>query len=115
MLSSSLCVPLLTLVTYVTVVSAVPAVSAVLDLAVGVSTPNVNGLENLKVVAPVINTGGGTLKPLNDPRGVLNPSHGSTITITDPSGLSPSFGGDSVNRTSAYLTNPCTNASGFQS
>ena len=83
----------------VAVVASAIAVSADSSLAVRTSTPNVNvdGLENLKVTATVINTGNETLKLLNDPRSVLNPFPGNSFNITDSSGSHPSFNGALVN------------------
>ena len=98
--------PLAVLVAYVAAASAVPAISTVPSLSVRTSTsnPNIDGLENFKVTATIANTGDGTLKLLNDPRGVLNPFPEDSFTITDPSGSRPSFTGDSVSRVSGHTT-----------
>ena len=80
------------------VVSAI-AVSAAPGLTLKTTTPtvNVDGLQNLKVTTTVTNTGDGTLKLLNDPRGVLNSFPENSFTVTNPSGSSPSFTGAKVN------------------
>lgn len=97
MLSPSLLTPLIVLIASTVVVSAAPC------LTVKTSTPNieVNGLENLRVTTTVINTGGETLKLLNDPRGVLNSFPENTFSITDPTGSRPLFNGAKVNYRSA--------------
>ena len=99
MLSSSLHASLIAFVTSAVAVSAA-AISAAPGLTVNTSIPNVqvNGLENLKVTTTVTNTGGKTLKLLNDPRGALSPFPENTFSITDPNGSSPSFNGAKVDR-----------------
>lgn len=52
-----------------------------------------NGIENLKVVATITNTGDETLKILNDPRGPLSTIPTNTFAITDAEGVSPVFTG----------------------
>jgi peptidyl-Lys metalloendopeptidase len=54
---------------------------------------SVNGVENLKVVATVTNTGDQTLKVLNDPRGPLSTLPANTFDITDSAGARPAFTG----------------------
>ena len=90
---------LFSLIAYGVAVSTLPVVSTVPSLTVKTSTSNVNidGLKNLKVTATIVNTGGETLKLLNDPRGVLDPFPEDSFTITDPSGSGPAFNGASVN------------------
>ena len=92
--------PFVTFVTYAIAISPASAISEALGLTVKTSTSNANvdGLENLKVIATVVNTGGETLKLLNDPRSVLNPFPENTFTITNPSGSGPVFDGPKVNR-----------------
>jgi len=59
-----------------------------------VSTPSaVDGIENLKVVTTLTNTGDETLKLLNDPRSALNTFPTNTFTVTDSTGASPEFVG----------------------
>ena len=67
-----------------------------------ISTPNVdvNGLENLKVITTVTNTGDETLKLLNDPHGVLYAFPANTFTITFPAGPNPEFIGAMVHHPS---------------
>jgi len=81
-------------------VSATPS----LTLKTSISDVNVNGLENLKVTTTVTNTGDGTLKLLNDPRGVLNTFPENTFNITNPAGSRPSFHGAKVNQRSCFLS-----------
>jgi peptidyl-Lys metalloendopeptidase len=56
----------------------------------------VEGVENLKVIATVNNTGDETLKLLNDPRGPLNQMPADTFTISGNAGQQPSFVGIKV-------------------
>ena len=83
---------------FVILVASAVAASAAPGLTLKSSTPNanVNGLENLKVTTTVTNTGDGTLKLLNDPRGVLNTFPENTFTVTNPSGSNPLFTGAKV-------------------
>ena len=113
MFSSSLCAHFIALVAYSAAGSAAPGISTVPDLNVKVSTSDANfdGLGNLKVTTTIVNTGCETLKPPNDPSGVLNPFSGDTFTITDPSGSRPSFGGSRVNCVSGYMIRSRVNAS----
>ena len=99
----------------VAIVASAIAVSADPSLAVKTSTPivNVDGLENLKVTATVINTGNETLKLLNDPRNVLNPFPGNSFNITDATGSHPSFNGALVNCASVRHINTRAHASRF--
>ena len=107
MLSSSLRTPLVFLVTYTVAVSAVPAVSSSPSLTVETSTSNVDadGLKDLKATSTIVNTGGETLKLLNDPRGVLGFFPEDASTITDPSGSHPWFDGATVNHMSGHVVN----------
>ena len=110
MFSSSLCTSLVALIASVACVSAVPS------LTLKSSTPNVdiNGLENLKVTTTITNTGDGTLKLLNDPRGVLSSFPEDSFTITDPAGSGPSFNGAKVDHLSDCLANTSTHTYGFR-
>ena len=94
----SLRTPFVALLTYATAVATAPAASATPSLTVKTSVSNVNvdKLEDLKVIATIANTGGETLRLLNDPHGVLNPFPGDSFTITDPSGSRPPFSGAEV-------------------
>lgn len=57
----------------------------------------INGVENLKVVTKVINTGDETLKLLNDPRGVLHKVPTNTFEIVNTNtGTVPQFDGIKV-------------------
>ena len=57
----------------------------------------VNGVDNLKIVAVVKNTGDETLTLLNDPRGPLSKMPTETFLIQhETSGASPSFTGVKV-------------------
>ena len=114
MLSRSFCAPLALLVGYAVAVSVVPAVPAAPGLTVKTSTSNISidGVQNLKVTATVVNTGGETLKLLNDPRGVLDPFPEDTFNITNPSGSNPSFNGVTVNHVSGYMMNLRVNVFG---
>ena len=70
------------------------AVFAAPGLSLQVTGPNVvNGVENLKVVTTLTNTGDETLKLLKDPNSVLNTMPADTFTITAADGSSPSFAG----------------------
>jgi len=53
----------------------------------------VDGVQNLKVITTLINTGTDQLKLLNDPRTVLDKSPTHTFTITNADGTSPTFKG----------------------
>ncbi|TBU50087.1 metalloprotease [Dichomitus squalens] len=73
------------------------AVSAAPGLSLKVSGPEaVDGVENLKVVTTLTNTGDETLKLLNDPRSVLHSLPANTFAITTDDGASPSFTGVKV-------------------
>ena len=115
MSACSLYAPLAFIVGYAVAVSAVPAVIAAPSLTIKTSTPNVNvdGVRNLKVTATIVNTGGETLKLLNDPRGILDPFPEDTFGITGPSGSHPSFSGVTVNRVSNYMINLRVNVFGL--
>lgn len=78
------------------VLSAIAA-SAAPGLSLHVSGPDsVDGVQNLKVVTTVTNTGDETLKLLNDPRGPLNKLPAETFAISDAAGAVPSFTGIKV-------------------
>ena len=115
MFLSSLRPPLVALVAHVAAVSSAPSVAP--RLTVKTSTPdlNIDGLENLNVTATVVNTGGVSLKLLNDPRGVLDPFPEDSFTFTNPSDSSPSFVGAKVNQKSRYMIDLRTNALGLRS
>ena len=104
MFSFSLCASLVVLTASAVSVSAVPS------LSLKTSTPSVdvNGLENLKVMTTVTNTGDETLRLLNDPRGVLNTFPENTFTITDPAGSGPLFNGAKVGHSPGFLPNTST-------
>ena len=63
----------------------------------------VDGVQNPKVAATVINTGDETIKLLNDPRGVLSSFPENSFTITNANGSCPLFNGAKVNRPSGHL------------
>ena len=116
MFSSLLRTPLAVLVAYVAVVSTAPATSSAPSLTVKTSIPDldVDGLKNLEVTATIINTGGVTIKLLNDPRGVLDPFPEDSFIITDPSGSRLPFRGARVNRTFGYVMILRANALGLR-
>ncbi len=70
------------------VASAAPALSLKVTGPVAV-----DGVENLKVVTTLTNTGEDTLKLLNDPRGALHALPANTFDITTDDGASPDFTG----------------------
>ena len=115
MSSSSLYAFLIALFASVVDVSAAPAISAVPGLTVKTSVPNlsIDGLENLKITTTIVNTGGETIKLLNDPRGVLSSFPENTFTITDNSGSHPLFNGARVSRAPGFLTNLRANVFGL--
>nr|P81054.2 RecName: Full=Peptidyl-Lys metalloendopeptidase; Short=MEP; AltName: Full=GfMEP; Flags: Precursor [Grifola frondosa]BAB82381.1 peptidyl-Lys metalloendopeptidase [Grifola frondosa] len=81
----------------VALVSLAVAVSANPGLSLKVSGPEaVDGVNNLKVVTTITNTGDETLKLLNDPRGALHTMPTDTFAITNESGETPSFIGVKV-------------------
>lgn len=83
--------------TLIALVASAVAVSAAPGLSLKVSTPSaVDGIENLKVVTTLTNTGDEALKLLNDPRGALNNFPTNTFYITDSTGASPAFVGAKV-------------------
>ncbi|PIL33831.1 hypothetical protein GSI_03537 [Ganoderma sinense ZZ0214-1] len=86
MFASSICVVLIVLVAAASCLAAAPS------LSLGVTGPGVvDGVENMKVVTTLTNTGDETLKLLNDPRTILSALPVDTFTITDSDGASPSF------------------------
>ena len=88
MVSTSLRAALFVLAATASVVFAAPGLSLM------VTGPNiVNGVENLKVVTTLTNTGDETLKLLKDPNSVLNTMPADTFTFTTADGSSPSFAG----------------------
>jgi len=97
-------------------VALIASVSAAPSLTLKTSTPDVNvsGLENLKVTTTITNTGDGTLKLLNDPRGVLNTFPENTFIVTNPAGSRPSFHGAKVNHPSSYPKNTRAHPFGFR-
>lgn len=52
-----------------------------------------NGVDDLKLVTTLVNTGDQTLKLLNDPRGPLSTLPTDTFVITDAKGARPAFTG----------------------
>ena len=97
-------------------VASAVTVSAAPGLTVKTSTPNieVDGLENLKVITTITNSGDETLKLLNDPRGVLNTFPENSFSITHATSSRPSFNGAKVNYSSGCPTTLRTNASRFR-
>ena len=93
MFSSSLCAPLIALIASAISISAAPSLTLDASTLNGV---NVDGLENLKVTTTITNTGDGTLRLLNDPRGVLDTFPEDSFFITDLAGSGPSFNGAKV-------------------
>ncbi|KAF9529058.1 hypothetical protein CPB83DRAFT_765596 [Crepidotus variabilis] len=64
------------------------------SLSLKVSGPaTVDGVNNLKVVTTVTNTGAEAVKVLNDPNGPLSRLPTNTFSITDASGTTPAFSG----------------------
>ncbi|KAI8981241.1 peptidyl-Lys metalloendopeptidase [Trametes punicea] len=96
--------------TLVAVAAFVAAVSAERGLSLKTSGPSaVNGVDNLKIVTTLTNTGNETMKLLNDPRGALHMLPTNTFNITKDSGESPGFIGAEVKyilRQAAKSTNP---------
>ena len=106
MFFSSIRAPLVALVAYVVSLgSSTPSVSSLPSLTVGTATSdlNIDGSGGLKVTATVVNTGGESLKLLNDPRGVLDPFPENTFTFIGPSDSPPPFRGARVNHSSGYM------------
>ena len=91
MFSSSLRSSLIALAVAATAVSAAPGLS--LDVT---GPAAVDGVENLKVVTTITNTGDETLKLLNDPRNTLHSFPTNTFAVTTDDGASPSFTGVKV-------------------
>ncbi|EEB91249.1 hypothetical protein MPER_10425, partial [Moniliophthora perniciosa FA553] len=70
------------------------AVSASRGLSLTVSGPtSVDGVDSLKVVTSLLNTGDETLKILKDPRGVLSTLPTDSFAISDVQGAIPKFTG----------------------
>lgn len=88
MFSASLRSTLVALVASAVAVSAVPGLQLALSGA-----DKVDGLNNLKIIATVTNTGDETLKVLNDPRGPLSQMPTETFAISHDSGAVPAFTG----------------------
>lgn len=102
MFTSALRSTLIALVASAVAVSAAPGLSLKLSGA-----EKVDGVNNLKIVATVVNTGDETLKLLNDPRGPLSKLPTETFEIVhEASGASPSFTGVKVGflPTTKYFT-----------
>ncbi|KAF8815718.1 zincin [Phlegmacium glaucopus] len=73
------------------------ATSATSFLALHLSGPDiVTAVEDVRVVATIINTGNETLKILNDPRGPLSTLPTNTVTITHEKGVQAYFTGIKV-------------------
>ena len=117
MFLSSLRAPLVAIVAGVAVVSSTSSVSALPSLSIKTSTLDldIDGVGNLKVTTTIVNTGGETLKLLNDPRGVLDPFPENSFTFANPSGPLPSFKGARVNRTSGHVVDLRANVLGLRS
>ena len=117
MFSSFLCPPLVALVAYVVVVSSVPSIAPPsLTVKASASDLNIDGLGNLKVTTTVVNTGGESLKLLNDPRGVLDSFPENSFTFArSPSGSRPSFVGARVNHTTGYVIDMRADVLGLRS
>ncbi|PSS29600.1 hypothetical protein PHLCEN_2v2748 [Hermanssonia centrifuga] len=80
--------------TLVALVASAVAVSAAPGLQLALSgADKVDGLNNLKIIATVTNTGDETLKVLNDPRGPLSQMPTETFAISHDSGAVPAFTG----------------------
>ncbi|KAK7058583.1 hypothetical protein VNI00_002219 [Paramarasmius palmivorus] len=63
-------------------------------ISLSVAAPaSIDGVDNFKVTATLVNTGNETLKLLNDPRGPLSQIPTNTFSILSSSGSSPSFNG----------------------
>ncbi|PPQ90621.1 hypothetical protein CVT25_006705 [Psilocybe cyanescens] len=78
-------------------VSATPALSLKLK-----GPSSVTGVENLKVIATITNTGDEILKVLNDPRSLLSKLPANKFSITDGRGSRPSFTGVKVKYSPEY-------------
>ncbi|PIL33830.1 hypothetical protein GSI_03536 [Ganoderma sinense ZZ0214-1] len=84
------------LIALVATTSAVPA-AAITSLKVAVTGPEaVNGVENLKVIATLTNTGDETVRLLNDPSSILDTLPADSFTITNDNGATPDFIGAKV-------------------
>ena len=115
MFSSSFCAPLAVIAAYAVAISAAPAIPTALSLTVKTSTSNVDvdGSKNLKVTTTIVNTGDGTSKLLNDPRGVLSPFLEDAFTIADPSGSPPSFSVATLNQIPGCMIDPRADSFGL--
>lgn len=92
MFSSTLGTALVALVASAVAVSAAPGLTLRLSGA-----DKVDGVDNLKIIATVTNTGDETLKLLNDPRGPLNKLPTESFLIGhDGTGATPAFTGVKV-------------------
>ena len=99
MFSSSLRAALVALVASAVAVSAAPGLTLKLSGA-----EKVDGVDNLKVVATLENTGDETLKLLNDPRGPLSTLPTETFFIEhEATGATPSFTGVKVRHPLLWL------------
>jgi peptidyl-Lys metalloendopeptidase len=83
------------------VLASAASVSAAPGLTLKVSGPDVvHGVENLRLVTELINTGDKTLKLLNDPRTILRKLPTNTFDIVrEDSNVSPLFAGAKVKYT----------------
>ncbi|PIL25448.1 hypothetical protein GSI_13338 [Ganoderma sinense ZZ0214-1] len=104
MFSTSLLSALIILVVTATAACAAPG------LALKVTVPDaIEGVENLRAITTLTNTGDQTLKLLNDPRGALHTFPTNAFAITTENGASPSFTGMKVKYSpgrAAKLTDP---------
>lgn len=83
--------------TLIALVASALVVVAEPSLSLKVSSPSVvDGVQDLKVVTTLTNTGDETLKLLNDPRGALNPFPANSFAVTDATGATPAFVGAKV-------------------
>ena len=93
MFTTSLRSALVALVASALAVSAAPGLTLTLAGA-----EKVNGIDNLKITATLVNTGDETLTLLNDPRGPLSKMPTETFLIEhEASGATPAFTGVKVN------------------
>ncbi|TFK41948.1 deuterolysin M35 metalloprotease [Crucibulum laeve] len=79
---------------FVALIVSALGVQAMKSISLKVTGPDaVAGVENLKVVTTVTNTGDETLKILNDPRSALSKLPANKFSITDTKGAHPKFNG----------------------
>lgn len=89
--------------TLIALVASAVFVAAEPSLSLKVSSPStVDGVQNLKVVTTLTNTGDESLKLLNDPRGILNTFPTNSFAVTDATGATPAFVGAKVGLLSVF-------------